>query len=282
MSYLFGDVVDVTPIIAPVTRWQHKLMIRLKIRISYRRCAIVVEKDDLKGHTMTDYASKVVLITGANGGLGQGVVRRYADAGATLVLGQRGADPLQACPDGPVNCYTVGLDATDPASVDAAVRQIEAQPGRIDVLAHTVGGYAAGQPVHEAGLDVWDKMMALNAKAVYVTAGRVARHMVERDISGSMVVVLAKAALKGSRNHAAYAASKAAAQRIVESMAVELGEHGIRINAVMPGTIDTPANREAMPNADFSTWQTPEAIADVMLFLTSDAAALVNGDSIAL
>lgn len=235
---------------------------------------------------MADFADKVVLITGANGGLGQGVVQRFGGTGAKLVLGQRGQAALAPCASdtgGAGNdCYTVGLDVTDPASVDAAVQQIVAELGRIDVLVHTVGGYAAGQPVHASDLDVWDKMLAINAKSVYVTAGRVAQHMVTQQVAGSIVVVLARAALKGSRNHAAYAASKAAAQRVVESMAAELLDHNIRVNAVMPGTIDTPANRQAMPNADFSKWVTPEAIADAILFLASDAAAAISGDSLAV
>jgi len=124
--------------------------------------------------------------------------------------------------------------------------------------------------------------MALNARSVYVTCGAAARHMVERGTAGSIVVVLARAALKGAKNQAAYTASKAAAQRVVESMAAELLDYGIRVNAVMPSTIDTPANRASMPNADFSRWVPPAQIADVIFFLASAAAAPISGDSIAV
>jgi NAD(P)-dependent dehydrogenase (short-subunit alcohol dehydrogenase family) len=230
------------------------------------------------------FTGKTVLITGANGALGQAVVARFAAAGANLALAEHragGLDALMARLNVPAERYlALTADATDPASTDAAVAQVAARFGQIDSLAHTVGGYSAGEPVHESGLDVWDRMMALNARAVYVTCGAAARHMLERGVHGSMVVVLARAALTGSKNQAAYTASKAAAQRVVESMAAELLPHSIRVNAVLPGTIDTPANRESMPKADFSKWVPPAQIADVILFLAGDAAAAVSGASV--
>lgn len=229
---------------------------------------------------------RVVMITGAAGGLGMAVVERFHEAGFRLALVERQKqhmdEVLGRLRVEAADCLTVGADATDPASMDAAVEAIVGHYGRIDVLAHTVGGYAAGQPAHESGLDVWDKMMTLNARAVYVTCGAVARHMVARVGGGRIVVVLARAALKGSKNHAAYTASKAAAQRVVESMAAELLDTGITVNAVMPSTIDTPANREAMPNADFSKWVKPAEIAEAILFLASDAASATSGESLAV
>lgn len=236
---------------------------------------------------MTDtFAGKTVMITGVTGALGQATAARFAAAGANLVVTRHsvgGIDTLMADLNVPGERYlSVSADVTDPASVEAALAQAAARFGQVDALVHTVGGYSAGQPVHAGDLDMWEKMMALNARAVYVTCGAVARHMVEGGVRGSVVVVLARAALKGGKNQAAYAASKAAAQRVVESMAAELLEHGIRVNAVVPGTIDTPANRESMPKADFSKWVPPEQIADVILFLASDAAAPVSGDSVAV
>ncbi len=230
------------------------------------------------------FAGKTVMITGANGALGRAVVARFAAAGANLALVEHrpgGLDALIADLNVPAGrCLILTADAADPASVDAACAQAGARFGQLDALAHTVGGYQAGQPVHEAGLAVWDKMMALNARPVYVTCGAVARHMLAGGVRGSLTVVLARAALKGGKNQAAYIASKAAAQRVVESMAAELLDDGIRVNAVLPGTIDTPANRAAMPKADFSRWVPPAQIADVLLFLASDAAAAVSGASV--
>ena len=138
----------------------------------------------------------------------------------------------------------------------------------------------AARPVHEVDIDLWDKMMKLNAKGVYVAAGTVANYMLQQNTPGSIVVVLARHAFEGQKNHSAYGASKAAAQRIVQSMAKELADRQIRVNAVVPGTIDTSANRRDMPNADFSKWVSPVQIADVIMYLCSDAAQPINGDSI--
>lgn len=225
-----------------------------------------------------EFEGKVVMITGAAGNLGEAVVRRFYDAGADLALVARTADDAQKL--APDRVFGVGADVTDQASVQAAVDAIAAHFGHIDVLVHTVGGYAGGKAVHELDLDMWDRMMTLNAKSVFISAGTVASVMLSHNTPGSIVVVLAKHALEGQKNHAAYGASKAAAQRVVQSMAKELIDKGIRVNGVVPGTIDTPANRASMPNADYSKWVSPEQVADVILFLASDSASPISGDSI--
>jgi NAD(P)-dependent dehydrogenase (short-subunit alcohol dehydrogenase family) len=227
-----------------------------------------------------EFTGKVALITGAGGGLGRSVVERFGRAGAKLALVERNPDNIPPMLGelglNAADTMTLAADVTDPASVDAAVAQFVQHLGQIDVLVHTVGGYAAGKPVHESGLDVWDKMMNLNARSVYVTAGSVARHMVEKNVKGRIIVVLARIALKGTTNHAAYAASKAAAQRVVESMAAEL----LTVNGIMPSTIDTPANRASMPNANYDKWVKPEQLADVIAFLASEGASAISGDSL--
>jgi NAD(P)-dependent dehydrogenase (short-subunit alcohol dehydrogenase family) len=230
---------------------------------------------------MADFDGKVVIVTGATGNLGQVVARKFAAQGAKLVLVARNATDLMALAD-ELGSETLAeaADLGDAASVDALVQRALDRFGRIDVLAHTVGGYAAGKPVHESEIDVLDKMMTLNVKPVYITAGRVARTMVERGQSGKIVVVLARTALRGQANAAAYAASKAAAQRVVESMALELRDKGINVNAVLPSIIDSPQNRADMPNADPARWVTAEDVADIMLFLASSAADKVNGASV--
>ena len=221
--------------------------------------------------------NKVVMITGANGGLGRSVVQRFYDAGASLALVARSAEDASGIV--PDRAFGVGADVSDKASVQAAVDQIAAQYGRIDALVHTVGGYASSKAT-DVDVDIWDKMMTLNAKTAFVTAGTVANYMVQQNLPGSIVIVLAKHALEGQRNHAAYGASKAAAQRVVQGLAKEMLDHQIRVNGVVPGTIDTPANRKDMPNADFSKWVTAEQIADVILYLCSDQATPISGDSI--
>ena len=230
---------------------------------------------------MAAFSGKVVIVTGATGNLGQVLARQFAAQGAKLVLVAREADALKALA-AELNAETLTevADLGDPVSADALVKRVEAQLGGIDVLAHTVGGYAAGKAVHESEIDVLEKMIALNVRPIYVTAGRVAKSMVERGEGGKIVVVLAKAALKGGAKNAAYSASKAAAQRIVESMALELRDHNVNVNAVLPSIIDSPVNRADMPNADVSKWVTAEDVAGVMLFLASDKADKIHGASI--
>jgi NAD(P)-dependent dehydrogenase (short-subunit alcohol dehydrogenase family) len=226
-----------------------------------------------------EFAGKVVMITGAGGNVGQAVAARFAQGGASLALVGRTGGELEA-----IAAQSGGLavvaDVTDPASVGAGIEAIVAKYGRVDVLAHTVGGYTAGTPVHEGILDAWDKMMTLNARSVLVTAGGVAKHMVEQGVAGRIVVVLARAAYKGASNHAAYTASKAAAQRIIESMAAELGGKGITVNAVAPSVIDTPPNRNAMPNADFSKWVQPAELAAAIAFLALESSGAINGETL--
>jgi NAD(P)-dependent dehydrogenase (short-subunit alcohol dehydrogenase family) len=226
-----------------------------------------------------DFSGKVVMVTGAGGNIGQAVARKFATAGAKVVLVGRSESELTALAqelDGMVGI----ADVTDPASLDTLVKAVEAQHDHIDVLAHTVGGYNAGTPVHESGLDVWDKMMNLNAKSVYVSCGRVAKHMVEHQVKGRIIAILAKNAYKGTNNHAAYSASKAAAQRVLESMSAELGKLGITVNGIVPSTIDTPQNRAGSPNADYSKWVQPSEIADAILFLAADDSRAINGVSL--
>jgi NAD(P)-dependent dehydrogenase (short-subunit alcohol dehydrogenase family) len=226
-----------------------------------------------------EFAGQVVMITGATGGLGQGVVRQFDQAGASLALIDRHPAEALSLVSDRQRALAVSADVTDRTSVQAAVEQIVARFGRIDALVHTVGGYASGKTT-DVDLDIWEHMMNLNARSVFVTAGTVAAYMVRSGRPGAIVVVLARHAFEGQKNHAAYGASKAAAQRVVQSLAKEVLDYGVRVNAVVPGTIDTAANRAAMPNADFSKWVAPATIADAILFLCSERSASISGDSL--
>lgn len=229
---------------------------------------------------MFDFSGHVVMVTGASGNLGAAVARAFAAAGASLVLADRAADRLPGLlPElaaAPQHMLCGAVDATDPASVqhwvDAALRRF----GRIDVLANTIGGYRAGVPTHETSLETWDFMLNLNARTAFVISRAVLPAMLQQG-NGRIIHTAARAALAGAANHSAYNASKSVVVRLVESMAAEYKHHGITVNCVLPGTIDTPDNRQAMPNADFSKWVSPAAIADVFLFLASDAARAVTG-----
>lgn len=220
---------------------------------------------------------KTVMITGATGNVGMGVVQAFAAAGANIALLDLNADKIARVINSDLGGDTARfkgfpVNLGEPEAVQIAVNDVVTHFGQIDALVHTVGGYAAGDPVHAGNLAVFDKMISLNARMVYLVCGTVAKHMVDAGVRGSISVVLARSGQKGSKNHAAYSASKAAATRIMESMAAELKEHGIRVNGVSPSTVDTPPNRESMPNANFDNWVKPEQIGDLMVFLATNNA----------
>lgn len=228
---------------------------------------------------MPDFTDKIVLVTGATGNLGSAVAAAFAASGAHLVLPDRSARPeerLSAWAHDDRHLLAGNTNLTDAASVQAVVDQAVAQFGRIDVLAHTVGGYRAGSPPHETTLETWDLMMNLNARSTLIVNQAVVTVMLKQG-AGKIINTAARSALHSGANEVAYSASKSAVARITESMAAAYRTKGINVNAVLPGTIDTPENRAAMPKADFNRWVKPEELARVILFLASDAAAPING-----
>jgi NAD(P)-dependent dehydrogenase (short-subunit alcohol dehydrogenase family) len=232
---------------------------------------------------MFNLTDRVVMVAGAAGNLGQAVAQAFLAAGANLLLLDRAADRLEALYpelDGSADHLLLGgVDATDADLVERAVQRAVERFGRIDVLANTIGGYRAGQPVHETDVESWDFMLTLNARTAFLLSRAVVPVMLAQG-GGRIVHVGARAGLAGVGKAAAYSASKAATIRLVESLAAELKQENITVNCVLPATIDTPQNREAMPKADRSRWVAPEAIADVILFLASDAARAVTGAAV--
>ena len=232
---------------------------------------------------MFDFTNQVVMITGSVGNLGSVVARSFQNAGAKLALVDRGEDRLKAAfPDLVleadfllVNC----ADLMDEGAVEVSVSEAMQHFGRIDVMVNTVGGFRAGTPLHETPLDTWDFLLSLNARSVFIACKKVIPHMLDRG-SGKIVNMAARPGLEGKSGMAAYSASKAAVIRLTESMSAELKDQGINVNCVIPGTIDTSANREAMPDADFSAWVAPESLADVILFLSSEASRDVHGAAV--
>jgi NAD(P)-dependent dehydrogenase (short-subunit alcohol dehydrogenase family) len=230
-----------------------------------------------------DFSNRVIIITGAAGNLGAATARAFQAAGARLALVDRSPDRLPNIfpdlADSPDHFFAPPTDVTDPVSVGVAVEEINRRLGRIDALVNTAGGYRAGTPLHETPLSDWDFMLNLNARSVFVVCQAVIPHLL-RQGHGRIVNVASRAALAGDAYHAAYSVSKTAVVRLTESMAAELKDHGLNANCVMPGLIDTPQNRAAMPGADFSKWVAPEAIADVILFLSSEGARAINGAAV--
>lgn len=230
-----------------------------------------------------DLENKVAIVTGAAGALGSSVARRFAEAGARLALVDIKPDRLLDC-CGPLRDeYGAKLfgntDVTAKQSVQRLAGLVLDEFGRIDVLVNIAGGWRGGTPVYETEPETFDFLMNLNAKSVLLMAGAVAPHMIEQG-SGKIVSISASAGLKAQAGNSAYAASKAAVIRITEALSAELKSHNINVNCVLPSTIDTEANREMMPKADFDKWVAPEALADVLLFLASDASRAIHGAAI--
>lgn len=230
-----------------------------------------------------DFTDRVVVVTGAAGNLGVAVARAFQNARASLALVDRSSDRLPKLfhdlSGSPNHLFTPPTDVTDPGSVAVAIAEIVSRFGRIDALVNTAGGYRAGTPLHETSLDDWDFMLNLNARSVFVVCQAVIPQML-RQGQGRIINVASRAALGGDALHAAYSVSKTAVVRLTESMDAELKYQGVNVNCVMPGMIDTPQNRAAMPGADFSKWVAPEAIADVILFLASDGSRAIHGAAI--
>jgi NAD(P)-dependent dehydrogenase (short-subunit alcohol dehydrogenase family) len=226
------------------------------------------------------FAKKTVLITGAAGNLGRAVAEAFFERGANLVLlGRRREELTDVYGSANERRMLASADVLDQAEVEAAVASAIERFARIDVLCNIAGGFRMGPPVHETPDEVWQSMLDVNARSVITMVRPVVPRMLAAG-SGKIVNVAAMAGLKGGAGMGAYAASKSATIRLTETMAAELRDKGINVNCVMPSIIDTPQNRAAMPDADPRRWVAPEALAEVILFLASDAARAIHGAAV--
>jgi len=224
--------------------------------------------------------NKTVFVAGGTGGLGRAVTLAFAEQDANVLVTYRSVQEFDALkPTSRIE--GIQLDVTDDKAVTAAVDQIVAKHGHIDVLVNAVGGYVGGIKFWEAGSDVMDRMLALNLRSGFVLCHAIVPIMLKQGY-GSIVNVAAKAAVDHPAGAAAYAASKAAAVAMMNSLAADLRGTGVRVNSILPSIIDTEPNRKAMPKADYSKWPKPEEIAKVILFLCSNDPKLIHGASIAV
>lgn len=223
---------------------------------------------------------RVMVITGASGNLGSAAAAAFGEAGARLVLVDRSLERLQslaASMTGVAEPLLVGdVNLQDGAAVAGIFERALGRFGRVDVLFNTVGAYRGGTPLAEEEISSWDLVFAVNLRTTLLTC-RAALPAMLRQGAGRIINTISRNAFAGVAGAAAYSAAKAAVLRLSESLAQEVKDAGVNVNCVVPGTIDTPQNRASSPAADFSRWVDARAIADVAVFLASDAARAVTG-----
>jgi NAD(P)-dependent dehydrogenase (short-subunit alcohol dehydrogenase family) len=222
---------------------------------------------------------RVIMITGAFCALGTAVARRFRADGARLALIDHAHVPDWAAGEYPEpHRLAGGIDLSDPAAARNAIQQTVGRNGALDVLVNIAGGFRL-QKVEGGDVATWDAMFTMNLKTA-VVASQAAIPLLRSRGGGHIINIGAGAAARGHSGMGAYTASKAGVERLSEALADELKDQNITVNTVLPGTIDTPANRAAMPQADTARWVLPEAVADVIVFLASDAARAVTGAAI--
>lgn len=229
------------------------------------------------------YSGQLALVAGGTGGLGRSVSVAFLEEGATVVVTYRRQNEFEALREaaGARASRVEGhaIDVTNDAAVHQMISSIIAKHGRLDAMTNAVGGYTAGQKLWEAEPTTMDQMLSLNLYSGYVLSRCVVPAMLKQG-HGAIVNVASTAAIDHAPSAAAYAASKAAAVAMVDSLAADLKGTGVRANSILPSIIDTETNRKAMPDADFAKWPKPRDIAQVILFLCSDDARLINGAAI--
>ena len=224
-----------------------------------------------------DYEESVVLVTGVSGALGSAVAEAFDAAGATVC----GADIV--APDDedalvdPAAVEFHETDATDEGSVEETLEAIVNGHGRLDALCNIAGTWRGGDPIHETDVAEFDTLFDVNLKSMFLVSKHAIPHLQESE--GAIVSVSARSSLEGGEGDGPYRASKAGVRLLTETIAEEnLGT--VRANAVMPSVIDTPMNREMMPDADHDEWVDPADIADVVLFLCSSEAGVTSGAAV--
>lgn len=216
---------------------------------------------------------KVVLVTGANGGLGTYVTQAFLHAGATVIGTSR---KIQQSDFNNPNFTALPAEMSTREGAKVLVDQVVARFGKLDVLAHTVGGFAGGQSIADTDDATFQRMVDLNLNSVFHIL-RAAVPPLRQTGAGRIIAIGSRAALEPGVGVGAYSASKAAMVSLIRTVALENKDAGLTANVILPGTMDTPANRKAMPNADVSKWVQPRTVASLITWLAGDAGRDVNG-----
>jgi len=225
-----------------------------------------------------DFSDEVVLVTGVGGALGSSVAEAFLSAGATVcgadLVDQASEDFLLADPER-IDFYQG--DFTDESAVEKTVSAVVDEHGRLDALANIAGTWRGGTPIADTGADTFDFLFGVNLKTMFLATKHAIPHL--SGTGGAVVSVSARSSLEGGEGDGIYRATKAGVRILTETVAAE-NEGQLRANAIMPSVIDTPMNREMMPDADHESWVDPADIAEVVLFLCSDAAGVTSGAAV--
>ncbi|MGH7374662.1 MAG: SDR family NAD(P)-dependent oxidoreductase [Candidatus Rokuibacteriota bacterium] len=226
---------------------------------------------------------RVAIVTGGTGALGQAITATLLESGAVVaipyaVAEERAALEAQLAPDRRARLLAIAADVTDEAAVGKFVQAVRDRHGRVDALVNAVGGFAGGDLVSTSRPE-WERMMTLNLTSAVIACRAVLPGMIAAG-SGRIVSIASRAVIPPQGGFIAYTVSKAAVITLTQALAQEVRGHGITVNAVLPSTMDTPANRWAMPDADRSGWVSPADVAQVVAFLLSERAAAVTGAAV--
>ena len=229
---------------------------------------------------MSEFLNKVVYVSGAAGNLGQAVTKTFLSKGAHVVALDIADQALQtAYPNDADHISNYSIDLTDPAACKALFNRLAEEQKIADIICALAGGFAMGDPVHQTPIDTLSELFKLNVLTLLNLTNATVPYM-QRKGGGKIITIGANAALNGLPNMGAYCASKSAVMKLTESMSAELKCDGFNINCILPTIINTPQNRAAMPEIDSKDWETPRSIAELICYLSSNAAKGLNGEMV--
>ena len=231
---------------------------------------------------MNALEDKIAIVTGGTGALGKAITLAFLEEGAqvvcTYIVDKEKKQCLSLIENHKDRVVFMRTDVTKEKEVDELIRSCAKRFGRVDILVNVVGGFAYSH-IKDTDQKTWDLMMNLNLKSAFLCSKHVLPRMIGQNY-GKIINISSRPGLKGSAGVGAYSASKAGVLNLTETMADEVKDYDINVNAVLPSTIDTPANRRDMPDADHSKWVRPEDIARVIVFLSSDDSKPISGAGI--
>jgi NAD(P)-dependent dehydrogenase (short-subunit alcohol dehydrogenase family) len=226
-----------------------------------------------------DYSDRVVIVTGASGALGSAIAETFADTGATVcaadVVEPDDEDALLDSTRESIHFYNG--DFTDENDVERTINDIVDDHDRIDALCNIAGTWRGGDPIENTAVDTFEFLFDVNLKTMFLASKHALPHL--KDTEGAIVSVSSRSSLEGGEGDGPYRASKAGIRLLTETIAEE-NKGEVRANAIMPSVIDTPMNREMMPDSDHEKWVNPADIADVVVFLCSNGASVTSGAAI--